>query len=391
MQSQQLNSSSNKTASFTGNILSVLFCFFVMGFVDFVGIATNYVKIDFSLSDTLANTLPMMVFVWFAVFSIPTGILMNKIGRKSTVLISLVLTLSGLLLPTLFYSFPVILVGFGLIGIGNTIMQTSLNPLVTNIVKPEKLTSFLTLGQFVKAIASFLGPILAAFMAKQFDNWLLTFYVFAATTILSGIGLFFSNIPKEKEIGVQVGFKKTLALLKDKYILVLFLGILFIVGIDVGLNTSLPKLLIAKTNMPLEDAGMGTTCYFIARTIGALIGAILLSRIAGNKFLRWTILTAIAALAVLLFIDNAYIMFAMIFIIGLTCANVFSIIFSYALRHKEEAANEISSLMIMGVAGGALIMPVMGGIADWAGQTASISVLFVCMAYLWFISSYLKS
>ena len=83
----------------------ILFGFFVMGFVDIVGIATNYVKKDFELSDTYANLLPMMVFAWFAIFSIPTGILMGKIGKKLTVIMALATTTVAMIVPfTRFYN-----------------------------------------------------------------------------------------------------------------------------------------------------------------------------------------------------------------------------------------------------------------------------------------------
>lgn len=382
------NATSKSILSLTA--LPILFCFFIMGFVDFVGTATNYVKQDFALSDTLANTLPMMVFIWFAIFSIPTGVLMNKIGRKNTVLLSLLFTIVGLMLPIISYSFASVLIAFGLIGIGNTILQTSLNPLVTNIVTEDRLASSLTLGQFMKAIASFLGPVLAAFTAKSFGDWKMTFVVFAITTILSGAWLFVSRIPREESATDYIGFGKTFSLLGDKNILLLFIGILAIVGVDVGLNTSIPKLLMYKTNIALENASMGTSCYFVARTIGAFTGAFLLTRINGSKFLFWSMLVAAIALAALLSIADLYFMYAAIFIIGFACANVFSIIFSFALNYKKDSANEISSLMITGVAGGALIMPIMGAVADMAGQIASMGVLFVCLAYMGTLSLKMK-
>ncbi|MEZ3598137.1 MAG: MFS transporter [Paramuribaculum sp.] len=76
-------------------IFPILCGFFVMGFVDLVGISTNYVKSDFGLSDSVANLLPMMVFVWFALFSIPTGLLMGKLGRRNTVLAGMILTVEA--------------------------------------------------------------------------------------------------------------------------------------------------------------------------------------------------------------------------------------------------------------------------------------------------------
>ena len=80
------------TTTYRAAILSVMLCFFAMGFVDLVGIASNYVKSDLQLSDSVANIFPSLVFFRFLLFSVPTGMLMNKIGRKNTVLISLIVT-----------------------------------------------------------------------------------------------------------------------------------------------------------------------------------------------------------------------------------------------------------------------------------------------------------
>ena len=152
-------------------LISVMLAFFTMGFVDLVGIATNYIKSDFALNDTMANLMPSMVFLWFLIFSVPTGMLMNRIGRRKTVLLSIVVTIMALLVPLLHYSFAMMLIAFSLLGIGNTLMQVSLNPLVSNIVSGDRLASTLTFGQFVKAIASFLAPIIAAWAVIRFGDW----------------------------------------------------------------------------------------------------------------------------------------------------------------------------------------------------------------------------
>ena len=156
-----------------------------MGFVDVVGIATNYIKIDFGLSSSLANIIPMMVFLWFAIFSIPTGILMGKIGRKKTVLLSLSITTVAMIIPFIRYNFPIVLVAFALLGIGNTILQVSLNPLVAAMFQKEKTASVLTTGQFIKAISSLLGPIIAGGAASYFGDWKMTFVVFSVISFLS--------------------------------------------------------------------------------------------------------------------------------------------------------------------------------------------------------------
>lgn len=367
-------------------IYPILFGFFVMGFVDVVGIATNYVKVDFGLSDTLANLIPMMVFLWFALFSIPTGLLMGKAGRRNTVVIALVITAVAMLLPLFFYDFAWILLAFALLGIGNTMLQVSLNPMVANVVSAEKITSVLTLGQFIKAISSFLGPIIAGAAAAFWGDWKLIFIVYSVTSVLSILWLLLAIPGGEKREESGATLATTLSLFKDKQIVLLFLGILFIVGIDVGLNTSIPKLLMEKAGMPLSEAGLGTSLYFAARTGGAFAGAILLARFSGARFLKYSMALALAAFLVLLTFDAVWMLFGMIVIVGLACANVFSILFSYALQHKPERANEISALMIMGVSGGALITPLMGVVADAAGQVAGLSVLLICMLYLAFVS-----
>lgn len=364
----------------------ILFGFFVMGFVDVVGIATNYVKMDFGLSDTLANLLPMMVFLWFALFSIPTGIWMGRHGRRNTVVVALAITAVAMLLPLFFYDFICILLAFALLGIGNTILQVSLNPMVARVVSPAKVTSILTLGQFIKAISSFLGPIIAGVASSFWGDWKLIFIVYSVTSLLSIVWLVMA-IPGKEEGEVQrTSFASTLSLCKDARIRMLFLGILCIVGIDVGLNTTIPKLLMEKLDMPLQEAGLGTSLYFAARTGGAFLGAILLARLSSRPFLRISMLFAILAFIGLLLSDALWLMGAMIVIVGLACSNVFSILFSFALEHKPEQSNEVSALMIMGVSGGALITPCMGGIADAFGQVAGLLLLLVCMLYIGFIS-----
>lgn len=379
-----------KNASSFKKVLPVLFGFFIMGLVDLVGIATNYVKQDFALSDTLANMLPMTLFLWFAILSVPTGMMMNKLGRKRTVVISMAISMLAMLLPLISYNFPMILVAFGLLGIGNTIIQVSLNPLLTNVVRGDRLTSSLTLGQFIKAIAAFLGPIIAGAATGSFGNWKLVFLFFAVVTVISGLWLLLTPIQEEPVSQKSSTFGESFSLLKDGTILMLFLGIVFVVGIDVGLNTTIPKFLMERCTIPLEQAGLGTSLYFVARTVGTFAGAILLVKLSGRKFFIVSMLVAIPALLVMLLIGNLWGILSMVFIIGLAVANVFSIIFSAALQKMPERANEISGLLIMGVAGGAVIPLIMGITSDSLGQTGGMAVLLVALAYLLYNAFKLK-
>lgn len=358
---------------------AVFFGFFIMGFVDVVGIATNYVRIDFDLSSTLANTIPMMVFLWFAVFSTPSGILMGRIGKKKTVLLSLAVTTLAMIIPFISYTFPMVLTAFALLGISNTVLQVSLNPLVAAMFTKEKTASVLTAGQFIKAISSLLGPIIAGITANYFSDWKMTFVIFSIASLFSVLLLLFSKIDEQEFENRQSTFRSVLTLLKDKYILYCFLSILFIVGLDVGINTSAPELLMKRTGLELSRAGLGSSVYFAAKTIGAFVGIILLLKIKPLHFLRSSLILAIGAFVLLMFVKSLWSLFFLIFIIGVSCANVFSIIFSFAIQKDPQRSNEISALMIMGVSGGAIILPLQGLINDNFGFLAALSVLLLCL------------
>ncbi len=360
-------------------VIAVFFGFFIMGFVDVVGIATNYVKIDFDLSNSLANTLPMIVFLWFALFSIPAGILMGKIGRKKTVLISLSITTFAMIIPFVIYSFAFVLVAFALLGISNTILQVSLNPLVASMFNKDKTASVLTTGQFIKSISSLLGPIIVGLTEVYFANWRVTFLIFAAISLVSVLLLSFSKINQDVYSNQQTSFRSVLSLLKIRYILYSFMGIVLIVGLDVGINTSAPQLLMDKAGLEISRAGLGSSVYFIAKTIGTFLGALLLLRTKSLSFLKISLLIAILSFIPLMFSSNLWVILIAIFAIGLSCANVFSIIFSLALNKLPERSNEISALMIMGVSGGAIILPVQGVVNDAFGLMASLLVLLSCL------------
>ena len=152
-----------KKNQFFTTILPVMLGFFVMGFVDLVGISTNYVKADLGMSDSVSSLISVSCFVWFFLLSIPTGFLMNKYGRKNVVLVSFILSMVALVIPIVLKdSFAGYLVAFALLGIGNTLLQVAMNPLVSEVVSGDRLTGTITLGQFVKAVCSFLAPIIAA-------------------------------------------------------------------------------------------------------------------------------------------------------------------------------------------------------------------------------------
>ena len=367
--------------------IPVMCCFFAMGFVDLVGIASNYVKADLGLNDSQANIFPSLVFFWFLIFSVPTGMLMNRIGRKKTVLLSLLVTFVSLLLPIFGDSYLLMLASFSLLGIGNALMQTSLNPLLSNIVSGKSLASALTLGQFVKAIASFLAPYITMWGATEAMpslgmGWRVLFPVYMVVAVVAIVLLGLTPIREEQPDHDASGFAACFGLLRHPFVLLCFLGIMCHVGIDVGTNTTAPKLLIERRGMSLDEAGFATSLYFIFRTVGCFLGAFILSRVSVRKFFGLSVVMMLVAMAGLFVFHGETAIYVCIALIGFGNSNIFPVVFSQAMLSMPEKKNEVSGLMIMGLFGGTVFPLAMGLAGDAVGQSGAVAVMTVGVLYL---------
>jgi len=370
-------------------VLPVLFGFFVMGFCDIVGISSDYAKDAFGWSNTMTGFVPSMVFIWFLFLGIPVGILMNKRGRKNTVLLSMAVTIAGMIIPLVNYNSLTTMLAYSLLGIGNAILQVSLNPLLNNVVTDKKLlTSSLTAGQVVKAISSLAGPQIVLLAVNYFGNgdtglWYYSFPMLGAITLISALWLLLTPVPTEETAPVKGSqFSETLSLLNDKKILLLFFGIFFVVGVDVATNFISSKIMITRFGWDKAEAGIAPQVYFFSRTVGALLGTFLMTKIAALKYFKINILMAIAAILTLAFIENQTVNLVAIGAIGFLASCIFPIIYSMAVQTRPEKANLISGLMITAVAGGGAVTPLIGFATDRVGIIGGVFVILVCVLYL---------
>lgn len=377
----------NKTSIKT--FLPVLFSFYVMGFVDLVGVATGYVKQDFNLSDSVAQLLPSMVFIWFALLSIPTGIFQDRKGKKITVILGMIITGLGLLVPFAVYNYATVVIGFVLLGVGNTILQVSANPLLIDVSSDSAKVANLSLSQFVKAIASMLGPIITAGLATYMGDWKLIFPLYAIISVISSIWLYTAKIdeskPEEKE---SASLSTVFRLLKHRFVVIMIMSVFAMVGFDVAMNSNIATFLQARFDISLEVASIGISIYFAALMIGRLIGAVLLRKLDAKYFLTISTILTLVGLAGIIFINDLFIVQVMIFITGLGFANLFPIIFGITVESRPEYANEISGLIILFVCGGAVIPPIMGLVSQYYGVTMSMGVLVLCILYVGFAAVY---
>ncbi len=375
-------------------LVPVMLCFFAMGFVDLVGTASNYVQKDLGLTNAQANLFPSLVFFWFLIFSVPTGMMMNRIGRKRTVLVSLVITALSLIVPMFGDSYIIMLASFSLLGIGNALMQTSLNPLVSNLISSDKLASTLTFGQFVKAIASFLAPIIAAWGATTAIptfglGWRALFLIYATVSLLS-IAMLAATPIEEERPDKASGIIECVKLLGKPFILLCFVGIMCHVGIDVGTNTTAPKIITERLSLPIEEAGFATSIYFIFRTPGCFLGAFILRKMSAKLFLGISVVMMLAGMVILFAADTLSAIYMGIAFVGFGNSNVFSVIFSEALVSAPNEKNEVSGLMIMGLFGGTIFPLAMGYASDAVGQWGAVAVMTVGVAYLLYYTFTIK-
>jgi len=365
-------------------VLPLLLAYIVMGFVDIVGVSTGFVKKDFTLTDDLAQLIPVMAFLWFFVLSIPVSILQDRFGKRRILNTGMFITGFAMILPFIHYSFPVMLGAFLLLGIGNTIVQVPINPLLRDVVPSGKYSSYMSFAQFIKAISSLTGPIIAAWVAMRFENWKLVFAVYAITSFLAVIWLQFTQIDESESDGQRgrATFSSALNLLKDPFILIMVSGIFLSVGAEVGLNSNIANYVGDTFHVPLEDASFVISYYYTALMIGRLGGALVLNWIRPNWFLLVSVLVALISLAVFVNASGLTMAKVAIFLTGLGSANLFPIMFAININKKPERANELSGLMIMSVVGGAVIPPLMGIVSVNFGLMACMYIPVGCMIYI---------
>ena len=370
-------------------LLPVLMAFFVMSFVDLVGIGVDRVSKDMNLSATLAQLIPSAAFLWFLLLSVPVGVMQSRLGKRFMLNIGMGVTALGLLVPFFFYTFGMVLAGFALLGIGNTIVQVSANPLLVDVVPGNRASSFLSFSQFVKAIGSMIGPPLAAGLALWFGDWKLLFLVFGVVSLLSVIWLASVKIDEIKHTEIKATFTSSFKLLGTGFVLLMVVSIFLVVGIDVGFNSNSRQFLIKHFGIDQTTAESGRSVYFLGRLIGTFAGAIMLTRISSRKFFMWTSILGILCLGAILLISSPFMAWGIVFLIGLAIANIFPLVFSITVEKYPTRSNEISGLMMMAISGGAVIPLLIGWISDMTNNVVlGMSILILCMIYLLSVSVY---
>ena len=373
-------------------ILPILFGFFVMGFSDIIGTVMNQVKAECNLSDAVAGFLPAMIFIWFFLISIPTGIACNRYGRKNMVLTALAVTVVAMLVPLAANAerWWLYAVSFALLGIGNIIIQAALPALMSNVVPQDQLTSRISLGQFVKALCAALTPVFVYLTATALGNWKLLFPLYGALTLLATVWLAASPIAREPAVaagkGAAQSFADAIRLLANPYILAMVGGIFFSVAADVGFGLAIPDYLKKVFQVDVNKAGMGPTVYFIAKTLGTFLGAFLFAKVSPARCFPWSAALGALGTAGIFFCPGPTAFLVCVFLAALGLANTFGMCMGLAINRLPEKTNEVSALVVMAISGGGVVSIALGAVQQSRfGANGITCVLLACLAYLFFI------
>lgn len=370
-------------------LLPVLAGFFIMGFCDIVAPITGRIAAEFPDDQQGAvSFLPTMVFLWFLVLSTPLAALMNRIGRKATALIGYAFTVVGLLTPYLAGDGSPLgwyFLGFGLLGIGNTAIQVSVNPLLATIVPGARMTSYLTVGQiFRNTSLLLLAPIVTGLIAAT-GSWRLLLPIYAALTVVGGIWLQFTTVV-EPQRGRTAGFSECFRLLRNRTVLLCTLGIACFIAADVGIGFVSVRLIETSNSI------LTTTGFYACRIVGTLVGAWVLVHISDVKYLSWNMAGALALCVVLFAVQHPVAIYAAVGLLGFAMSCVFATLYAVATKAVPQNANEVAGLMILAISAGAISGPVCGALIRMSGcaQSGMIFVM-VCICYLLWASFKLKT
>lgn len=367
-----------------------------MGFGDSVNSFVGKAKEQFELSNLEAQFVAFAGFIMFGILSIPMGVIQDRIGRKNTLLIGLLVAFLGVVTVMLagVKDFYVFLFTILLLGAGGTILQVSGNPIMRDVSDEGQYSSNLSLGQSIKAVGSFTAPVfffLAAYFGLSKDaSWTYLFPIFAVAIGLSFFSILTLKIQEKKSDSKAPSIASCLSLLFNPYVFMMTLGIFLYVGAECSIANGMPIYFTDKFAIDAGLANQYIIYFYVAIMIARFAGAGVLKKVSPKKFLILTSLFTILGFAMLL-PENKMLSTVALFVIALGYANIFPLIFSMAIDRMPAKSNEFSGLLITAIVGGAFVPPLMGYVADKTNNLIGFSVPFVCMIYILLLALTVKT
>jgi fucose permease len=369
--------------------LPIFLAFLTMGIADAMGPMSNAVKDQYGLDNVMSTLLPFFVFIAFAVFSLPGGLLAARIGKKNLLLLGLGLNALALLVPTVITpSYSLLLVCILILGIGTSFLQVAGNPIMRDVSAAGAYSKNLAFAQGIKGIGSTLSAYLvtavAAIAVFSGLGWRAAFPVFFILMVVTFISVLFLKV-EETKADVPPSLGSSIKLLKNPVFLLAVIGIFLYVGAEVCMARFLLPLNEAIGMSSDNASRFGAPLFFLLLTIGRLVGGVTLSVLSPRNFFKISILMGITG-GILLMFGNQNASIVGVVLAGLGFANIWPLLFSITVEEKPDSANELSGLMCMAISGGAIVPLVMGKMVDMNMKSFAFIIPVVCFAYLLIIS-----
>jgi FHS family L-fucose permease-like MFS transporter len=368
--------------------LPIFLAFFLMGLADAMGPMSDAVEKQYHISPVMSTLMPFFVFIAFAIFSVPGGVLAARIGKKRLLLLGLGLNAVACLIPSLQApSFPVLLGCIFLLGIGTTFLQVSGNPIMRDVSAEGGYSRNLAFAQGVKGLGSASSTKLVtaatsiAFFASM--GWRGTFPLFFILMSVAFLGVLLLKVQETKaEVPPSIG--SSLGLLGQPTFLLAVFGIFLYVGAESSMGRFLfPGL----KDMGVDEktaSNFGPALFFLLLTIGRLLGGVVLTIMSARTCFRLSALLGVLGAGAIM-TGSPALAIPGVFAAGLGFANIWPMLFSITVEEKPQCANELSGLMCMAISGGAIVPLVMSKLVIPLKSMAFV-VPAACFAYLLLLS-----
>lgn len=391
----------------------ILLIWFVISFVtNILGPLMPIIIQTYKLSLTMAAFLPFSFFLAYGIMSIPSGIMIERIGEKKSMLIAFSLNFIGTIAFGLYPQYGIALGSLFIIGMGMAMLQVIINPLMRTAGGEENFAFFSVLGQLVFGLASFISPfvfsyLLAELSASPVENpfigllaslvkdglswtalyWLFSFIFLLIIALLSFIKMPAVELKDDEKAGAATVY---LGLLKNKDVLLFFIGIVAYVGTEQALANWMSEFLRSYHQAdPNKEGAQAVAWFWGLMSLGCLLGLALLKLWDSKVVLKAATLIAMVVLSLALFGNKEMALYAFP-AAGFFISVMFSIIFSLALNSVTQHHGSFSGILCSGIFGGALVPLIIGSLGDWIGLRFALMFLYITLAYILFLAYYAR-
>jgi len=392
------------TPNYLGPFITVAVLFFIFGFITNLNMAlVPHLKSIFDLPYAWAMLAESAFFLAYFVFSAPTSKLIETIGYKKTMVVSLFIQVVGCLMfipAAKMVSFPLFLTAIFVVGAGITALQTSANPYVAILGPEHSAPVRLTLAQALNSLGGSIAPLIAgAYILTDPEKMVSKsaiadtvrgpYLAIAGGLLILGIAVMFMHLPHVAQTQTFRPAKEgdpilSRSIFQYRHTVLGAVGIFLYVGVEVGLASIAVNYFKTQGVDSAKTASFLVSLYWFGALIGRLLGSWILTKFKSNMLLSIFGFTAAAMILVSMFTSGPVAIWTLV-LCGFFNSIMFPNIFALGIKGLGPMTSKGSGLIMTAVVGGAIVPPLIGYVADKSG---SIQYSFVIPALCYLFIAY---